>query len=304
MLRYFFEKTEISTAYLFEKSNIWQEVGFSELQGTFPVVFLSFKDVKSDAWSGAYAELQSLIKSEVDRTLTPIFNLLNDQEKFEYKALVDLNLEEDKLRVALTDSLKFITKVLSRIHKKNAIVLIDEYDTPITHAYANGFYEKMISFMRSFLSKGLKGNSSLHRALMTGVVRTAKDGIVSGLNNPRVCTMLDSSFADKFGFTETEVDQLLHIAGRSKQKNMVKSWYNGYVVGSKCLSDPDTVHLVCYVYNPWSILSYLGGPAKRPEIYWANTGSTDLLEGLISEANEETQKELKLLIEGKSLKIN
>ena len=150
--------------------------------------------------------------------------------------------------------------------------------------------------MRSFLSKGLKGNACLQRGLMTGVVRTAKDGIVSGLNNPKICTMLDAPFSDKFGFTDGEVNYLLHLANRSQQKNKVKSWYNGYVVGAKCLSDPDTAHLVCYVYNPWSILSYLDGPAKRPEIYWANTRSTDLLEMLITEATDKTQQEIKILI--------
>ncbi len=295
MLRYFFEKTEKSNAYLFENSHIWKEQGFQELQGTFPVIFLSFKDIKSDTWSGAYAELQSLIKSEVDRTLTPIKSLLNEQEKIDYKALMDLTLEEDKLRVAVTDSLKFLTKTFQRIYKKNTIVLIDEYDTPITYAYMNGFYEKMIQFMRSFLSKGLKGNPCLHRGIMTGVVRTAKDGIVSGLNHPLICTMLNPEFSTQFGFTEEEVDHLLQITETTDKKQEIKAWYNGYMIGIK------NPQLMQPIYNPWSVLNYVKSATKNPECYWSNTGSKDLLERLIAESGKTIQEELQLLMEGKPL---
>ncbi len=300
MLRYFFEKSEKPTKHLFENSQIWQEEDLKKEQGTFPVIFLSFKDIKSATWNGAYAEVQSLIKSEIDRSLTPIVDLLNKQEKLDYQALMDLDLDADRLRVALTDSLKFLTKVFARIYQKNTIVLLDEYDTPITYSYIQGYYDEMINFMSSLLSKTLKGNSFLYKGFMTGVVRTAKDGILSGLNNPKICTMLDKNFADKFGFTQQEVDGLLQIQDRLDQRETVKSWYNGYICGAEYLNDPETAHLGASVYNPWSILNYLEG-SKTPQTYWANTGSTELLERLIAETSTTTQDELKMLIEGKTL---
>ena len=135
---------------------------------------------------------------------------------------------------------------------------------------------------------------------MTGVVRTAKDGIMSGLNNPKICTMLDKNFSDKFGFTQNEVEKLLLQAGRLDQKEEVKAWYNGYVIGAEYLATPTTRHYAARVYNPWSIINYLEG-AISPKPYWVNTGSTRILERLIEEASDETQKSLKILLEGKAL---
>ncbi len=304
MLRYFFEKSEESNTYLFEKSKIWQEEGFSKIQGTFPVIFISFKDIKYNTWEKSYAKLKDLLKNEVDRIITPILNKLIPSERLKYDEIMNFTQSADESRILINfiSSLKFITQVYERACGSKTIILIDEYDTPITCSYENKFYDDMIEFMRNLLSECLKDNTHLQKGFMTGVVRTAKDGIISGLNNPKICTMLDGGFADKFGFTEEEVHYLLQIANRLEQKNKVKDWYNGYIAGVKCLSDPDTAHLSSRVYNPWSILNYLAGPAKRPETYWANTGSTLLLERLISEANQETQDELRLLLEGKYLK--
>ncbi len=300
MLRYFFEKSEHATKHLFENSLIWQEQDLREHQGMYPVIFISFKDIKANNWKDAYQDLQALIQEEVDRTLTPVLSLLNEIEKRNYDDLMDTTITGSKLLSNFKTSLKFITKALSRIHNKKTIVLVDEYDTPITHSYMQGYYHEMIDFMSSLLSKGLKSNVHLHKGLMTGVVRTAKDGILSGLNNPNICTMLDSKFANKFGFTEQEIDNLLHLADRSFKKEEIKSWYNGYVCGSKHLSGPYALERTCSLYNPWSILKYLEGDAD-PETYWANTGSTELLERLISETSTTTQDELKILLEGKSL---
>src|SRR3990167_2468526 len=158
----------------------------------------------------------------------------------------------------------------------------------------------MIAFMRQLLSKALKGNIHLHRGFMTGVVRTAKDGIMSGLNNPVVYTMLDAGYSDKFGFTQDEVEGLLFQSGRLDKKEEIKAWYNGYVIGAEYLSDPATAQHSVRVYNPWSILSYLKG-AISPKPYWVNTGSTGILERLIAEAGDGTQKDLKLLVEGNVL---
>lgn len=289
MMRYFFEKTEQSNAYLFENTNIWKEEGFKELQGTYPVIHVSFKDIKATTWEEAYLELKELLAKEVKRTLEPLIAEMDEDYKEKYAHLI----HETASKVKFNSSLFFITEVLKKHTKKNTIILIDEYDAPIVHAYVHGFFKEMIEFMRQLFSKALKGNIHLHKGFMTGVVRTAKDGILSGLNNPDIYTMLEAGYSDRFGFTEGEVDNLLKMMDLSNKKEELKSWYNGYYVGSK--HENSTT-----IYNPWSVLQYIKNDCI-PEMYWANTGSAELLERLIAEADETTQRELKLLIEGNSL---
>ena len=293
MLRYFFEKTEKSTTYLFEKSKIWQEKEFRELQGAYPVISLSFKEVTEESWEEAYEQITEILVEELERVITPIADSLSPLHKRQYEALITQTASP----IQFGNSLKFMSKVLNLHYNKKVIILIDEYDTPITYSYLN---KKTISFMKKLFSAGLKGNPHLQKGLMTGVLRTAKDGILSGLNNPKICTMLDKNYSDKFGFTQKEVEELLQVANRLEKKEEVKSWYNGYIVGAEYLADPKTAHLAASVYNPWSILSYLEG-SIFPKTYWANTGSTELLERLVAEADEKTQRELKLLVEGGSL---
>ena len=297
MIQYFFEKTEISHAPLFEKTKIWKEKGFSELQGTYPVIFVTFKDVKCDSWEEAYQKCTSILSKEVYRTLKDLSPKMDGYYRKKYEALIDRSAN----KTDFSEALLFITEVFMEYYKTKTIILVDEYDTPITHAYLRGYYKPMIEFMRDLLSSALKTNKHLSRGFMTGVVRTAKDGILSGLNNPAICTMLDIRFADKFGFTQEETSHLLKIAGRQDQEREVRRWYNGYVIGIDHQQAPFTSHLVTSVYNPWSILSYLRGqPIPKP--YWVSTGSTELLEKMISEAGPKTQEDLKLLMEGKSLK--
>ena len=218
MLRYFFEKTEQSTSYLFEKSNIWKEERFRAIQGTLPVVFISFKDIKCDSWETAYLALQITLSKEVYRTLHALEPKMNAYHKTTYEALIKKTANEAEF----TESLLFITEVYKEYAQRNTIILIDEYDTPITHSYIRGYYSKMIGFLSLVLSKALKGNEHLYKGFMTGVVRTARDGILSGLNNPKICTMLDKNFSDKFGFTQEEVEGLLTMFGRSSKKEEVK----------------------------------------------------------------------------------
>ena len=289
MLRYFFEKTDQSTTYLFENSKIWKYEEFQKLQGTYPVILISFKDIKAKTWGAAYLELKQLLANEVLRVLRPFESQMKEPYKSRYEALINQTATE----VGFNESLAFITKVFKECSGLKTIILIDEYDTPITRAYMHNYYEEMTDFMCQLLSKALKGNDYLEKALMTGVVRTAKDGILSGLNNPDIYTMLEGPFSDKLGFTEAETDQLLSCIGRLDKKEELKSWYNGYIVG---VEQP----LPSKIYNPWSVLGYLKHSCS-PKTYWANTGSSELLERLIAEANEETQKELLLLVEGKSL---
>ncbi len=289
MLKCFFEKSEQSTAYLFEKSKIWQEDGFKELQGTYPVIHLSFKEVEETTWESAYEQITELLVEELERVITPFANSLSPLHKRQYEAL----LTQTAGPIQFGNSLKFMSKVLELHFNKKVIILIDEYDTPITSAYLNKYYKKMVAFMKKLFSSGLKGNKHLHKGFMTGIVRTAKDGILSGLNNPDIYTMLDAGYSDKFGFTEEETDQLLRNMGYLDKKEELKSWYNGYVIGSK-------QSLSSKIYNPWSVLNYVKNSCT-PETYWANTGNTELLERIVAEADETMQRELKILIEGKCL---
>src|SRR3990167_3558202 len=289
MLRYFFEKTDQSMTYLFKNSLIWKEESFKDLQGVYPVIFISFKDIKGPTWEQAYQEIQELLTQEILRTLEIIEEKMSVHYREKYQALLNKTANEAQF----SGSLLLITQVLKKHTGRNTIVLIDEYDSPITHAYAHKFYDKMVDFMRQLLSKVLKGNSNLFRGFMTGVVRTAKDGILSGLNNLDICTMLDAGYSDKFGFTEEEIEQLLQKVGYLSKKEEIKVWYNGYTIGIKNTTPAKT-------YNPWSVLQYIKSTCV-PETYWANTGNTKILENLVAEASEETQKDLQLLVEGKSL---
>ncbi|MBM3198828.1 MAG: hypothetical protein FJZ58_06200, partial [Chlamydiae bacterium] len=285
MMRYFFEQNQESQAHLFAHTDVWQDEEMRALQGSFPVIYISFKDIKAATWEKAYGQLKSLLAEEVRRTLRSLEDLMSEDYKENFRSLIHRRAEDERWE----ESLFFITAVYKELLFKNTIVLIDEYDAPITHAYVHGYYEEMVAFMRQLLSRVLKGNAHLCKGFMTGVVRTAKDGILSGLNNLDIYTMLDKDFSDKFGFTGEEVDQILARTGHTDKKEEVTSWYNGYFVGIKYPSP-------CKVYNPWSVLKYLKAEGV-PETYWANTGSSSLLERLIVEAEEGTQKELKLLLE-------
>ena len=189
MLRYFFEKTDQSTTYLFENSQIWQYEEFQKLQGTYPVIFISFKDIKAETWKESYLELQELLANEVRRTLKPLLSTMAD----DYKVLCQALINQTATEVGFNGSLAFITKVFKECLGLKTIILIDEYDTPITNAYMHNYCKEMTDFMRQLPSKALKGNEHLEKALMTGVVRTAKDDILSGLNNPDIYTMLEGA---------------------------------------------------------------------------------------------------------------
>lgn len=296
MLRYFFEKGEESTAHLFKNSKIWQEPGFKELQGTYPVIHLSFKEVEETTWDAAYEQITELLVEELERIITPFASSLSPLHKRQYEALITQTASP----IQFGNCLKFMSKVLELHYKKKVIILIDEYDTPITHAYLNKYYKKMVAFMKKLFSSGLKSNKHLYRGFMTGIVRTAKDGILSGLNNPKICTLLDKDYSDKFGFTETEVSQLLQITNCIEKKEEVAAWYNGYIVGVKYAEDPATSFLCSKIYNPWSVLQYIAS-ACSPETYWVNTASSELLEKLIAESDSRTQEELTILLTGDTL---
>jgi len=282
MLKYFFEKTDQDTSCLFKEMNIWNDSEFHDLQGQFPVIFLTFKDIKAKSWELAYEELADLLIMNIEKLLTSICASLTFSEQNWYERLVGRNATS----ADYTNSLFYTTTILERHYKKKVIVLIDEYDAPIIHAYLNNYYSEMIKFMEGLLSKVLKTNPALEKGFLTGITRIAKEGIFSGLNNLAVRTVLNIKYSDKFGFTQEEVDQLLVNYDFTHRKDEIKSWYDGYVFGNT------------NVYNPWSVLSCIdeGGDLRT---YWANTSNNDLIRDLIASSSGAIKDDIELLLQGK-----
>ncbi len=283
MLRYFFEKSETSNAHLFHKTLIWRNEQFHKFQGIYPVIFLTFKNVKVRDWPGAYERMQLVIADEFKRHRY-LLEALDIYDRKEYEAI----LAKEASKAQCEESLFFLTRLLRKHYKKKVIVLIDEYDAPIHAAYNNGYYKEMIDFMRSLLTAVLKDNSYLERAVLTGILRAAKEGIFSGLNNLRVYTLLQEKFADKFGFTTSEVDVLLAHTHLTRKNESIKDWYNGYTFGKTT------------IYNPWSLLECIDHKGVV-DPYWANTSDNELVRRLIAQADEAVKSELELLLSDKPI---
>jgi len=256
MLRYFFEKTAEDTSHLFRHLKIWQAgEEYAGRQGKYPVIYLTFKDVKELNWESALRKIKRLIKAEFLRHkyLRESKGFAVEQRKY-YADIMNLKADQSDYE----DSLKQLSHDLAEFYGQQVMLLIDEYDSPIQAGYVNGYYAKVVGFMRNFLSGGLKDNPHLEKGVLTGIMRVAKESIFSGLNNPGVYTILSHGFADKFGLTESEVQQMLKDFQLEALYQDVNKWYNGYIFG-------ETV-----IYNPWSIINYLANPADGFKPYWLN----------------------------------
>jgi len=295
MLRYFFEKTNKDTSYLFEKTAIWNVIEYRDLQGQFPVIFLTLKDVKVDSWEEAYEEFAIIISEECKRFLP---NFVIEKIDIDDIAIFNRLKAKQASEGELTQSLRFLSRLLYEQTEKQVIILIDEYDAPIINSYLQDYYPKMVGFMRNFLSKALKSNSALKKGCLTGITRIAKEDIFSGLNHLSVYTVLNTEYSDKFGFTQSEVDQLLTNYDLIDKKDDIKRWYDGYVFGQT------------NIYNPWSLLNCIKYTGAF-ETYWANTSDNKLVKKIIAgfnqKVNQEVKKEIELLLQGHILankKIN
>ena len=277
MLNYFFQRGFAkANYYLFENTIIWQEPE-RELCGQYPVIYLSFKDVKSLTWDTALKHLKNLIKDEFLRHQHYISLSINQETYF------DRIIKETGSVADYEISLQFLCELLSAHYKQPVIILIDEYDTPITSAYHYGYYNDMAPFMRTLLTKVYKDNPHLHKGLLTGILRAAKEGIFSGLNNLAVNTLLSNPYSDKFGFTPEEVKNLLTEQSLLNKRDEIIAWYNGYSCGKMRL------------YNPWSIINcaYEGGALKP---YWVNTSDNLLIKKVIAQADETVKSKLEELL--------
>lgn len=285
MLQYFFSVEHAGREDLFRRLSIWKEEKYRRLQGTYPVIFLSFAKVKETSFIGARKKICQIITALYNRyDFLLESGLLNENEKRLYKSIsADM---EDYLA---SDSLNMLCDYLMRYYGKKVIILLDEYDTPMQEAYVNGYWNEMVPFIRNLFNATFKTTGFLERALMTGITRISKESIFSDLNNLTVITTTSDLYTDSFGFTQSEVEEALNEYGLSSEKETVSDWYDGFTFGRK--SD---------IYNPWSIINYL--KSKKFSAYWANTSSNSLIGKLIREGSADTKIIMEDLLSGKTFR--
>lgn len=281
MLHYFFEKTDHDTSHLFSSLAIWKEEKFRLLQGQFPVIFFSLKDIKESTWEDSLDSFREIIASEFQRHRYLLdSDVLAPEEKTRFKTI----LEEEGPHRLYRDTLRLLSKWLYLYHKKRPILLIDEYDAPVHGAYIGGFYDSMITFLRNWLSRGLKDNKYLEKCVLSGILRIAKESIFSGLNNVSTYSILDTQFQDKFGLLEHEVIQLLENNEMTEMLPKMREWYNGYRIGT-CSK----------IYNPWSVLKCIEAKGKLAS-YWVNTSDNALTKKLITKGPESLKEDFEVLL--------
>ncbi|WP_061313558.1 AAA family ATPase [Clostridium botulinum] len=290
MLQYYFEKREKNNSYLFENLNI-MEAGeeYVSHMGQYPVINLSLKSAKQPNFELAYISIARRIAEEYKRHeyILKSENLKNEKERF-LKILKEKGDEGD-----YTDSIFFLSQCLEKYHNKKVIILIDEYDVPLENAFFEGFYDKMIAFLRSLFESALKTNSSLEFSIITGCLRISRESIFTGLNNLEIISILNKSYDEYFGFIQEDINKMLEDYNLSDKGALIKEWYNGYIFGD------------AEVYNPWSAVRFVKDLKINnnvfPSSYWANTSSNSIVRSLIERADSVTKREIESLIEGKTI---
>ena len=284
MVECFFSVKYAKRLDLFEGLSIEKNAGLRKLQGTYPVLFLSFAAVKTNTYENARRQICSLIASLYDENMYLLNgDTLNEREKKRFQAVTPEMNDADAVM-----ALQNLCLFLSKYYGKKVIVLLDEYDTPLQESYAYGYWRELTAFTRSLFNATFKTNPYLERAIMTGITRVSKESIFSDLNNLEVITTTSEKYATSFGFTESEVFTALDEAGMSEQCDVVKKWYDGFVFGGK--KD---------IYNPWSITNFLD--KRKIDIYWANTSSNSLIGHLIQRGNSAIKEAMEDLLSGKEL---
>ncbi len=287
MLNCFFSNQYADRGDLFDGLSIWEDEAYRKLQGMYPVIFLSFADVKQSNYVDAVAKIKNIIvdvyaqyeKLYLDDRMT----VLQKQQYYSVKS--------EMSDVTAQDSLKVLASHLSSYYGKNTIILLDEYDTPMQEAYIHGYWDEFTSFLRSLFNSTFKTNPYLERAVMTGITRVSKESMFSDLNNLNVVTTTSDEYSTSFGFTEEEVFASLDKFGLSDRKEKVKQWYDGFTFGS--YKD---------IYNPWSIINYLDKKQLKP--YWASTSSNGLVSKLLQTASSDMKLKMEELLNGGSVVVN
>ena len=283
MLRVFFEKTEEDTSCWFKDKKIWScGEAYRKHQGRYPVIFLTFKDVKYSTWENALSDISEIIRMEYSRHAElRESGKCTEYEKSFYAKIISGDAEE----VELARSLSVLSAMLHKHAGMPAVIIIDEYDTPIQQGHEAGYYKEVIGFIRNLFSGAFKDNPHLSYGFLTGILRVAKESIFSGMNNLKVNTIMDDRFSTYFGFTENEVEEMLAYYGCPEKMPEAKSWYDGYRFGN---SD---------VFNPWSIINY-ADEHFFPKTFWQSTGNNAVIGDILKTAPPETMESLKKLLQG------
>ena len=286
MLECFFSNKYKDRGDLFEGLDIWKEEKYRELQGTYPVIFISFAKIKQNNYTDTIAGIKRIICDVIQKYyFLKDWQGLTDEEKNNLKSIT-YGMDD----VTAQEAIASISNYLSRYYGKKVIILLDEYDTPMQEAYVNGYWEELVAFTRSFFNATFKTNPYLERAIMTGITRVSKESIFSDLNNLEVITTLSPKYETAFGFTEEEVFNALDEQGLSDKKDVVKMWYDGFKFGEK--ND---------IYNPWSIINYLD--KKKIATYWADSSSNGLINSLVQKGSPYIKTMMETLINGKAINV-
>lgn len=286
MLRVFFEKTNEDTSVYFKDKQIWQCGDYyTKHQGQYPVIFLTFKDVKSMTWKETFQKIRRLISLEFIRhNELETSSVLTAYEKEQYHLLAKDSGDEVDCQMGL----QLLSLLLHKHYGRECIIIIDEYDTPIQQGHTCNFYPEIVNFMRNFFSGGLKDNPHLAFGFLTGILRVAKESIFSGMNNLKTYSILDDGYSSYFGFTEKEVKDMLRYYGKDDKYNELSEWYDGYRFGNT------------EIFNPWSVINYISDNCF-PKAFWQSTGSNEIIGEIIQTATPEITKDLYKLLCGEKI---
>lgn len=286
MLRVFFEKTNEDTSVYFKDKQIWQCGDYyTKHQGQYPVIFLTFKDVKSMTWEETFLKIRRLISLEFIRhNELETSSVLTAYEKEQYHLLAKDSGDEVDCQMGL----QLLSLLLHKHYGRECIIIIDEYDTPIQQGHTCNFYPEIVNFMRNFFSGGLKDNPHLAFGFLTGILRVAKESIFSGMNNLKTYSILDDGYSSYFGFTEKEVKDMLRYYGKDDKYNELSEWYDGYRFGNT------------EIFNPWSVINYISDNCF-PKAFWQSTGSNEIIGEIIQTATPEITKDLYKLLCGEKI---
>ncbi|WP_418967184.1 AAA family ATPase [Butyribacter intestini] len=295
MLECFFSNKYAGRSDLFEGLSIWNDEKYRQLQGTYPVIFISFAEIKANNFKDTKNDMVSVI-NDVYKQHSYLLedDMLTDAERNLFRQLDDYsnntNVNKDISNETIYRAVKNLAAILYRKFEKKVIILLDEYDTPMQEAYVNGYWNELVDFIRSLFNSTFKTNPYLERAVMTGITRISKESIFSDLNNLNVITTTNDEYNTSFGFTENEVFAALDEAGLSEKKDDVKLWYDGFTFGKH--KD---------IYNPWSITNYLD--KKEFKTYWADTSSNSLVGKLIQRGSPKIKKAMEKLLNGEYITV-
>lgn len=285
MIRTFFEKTDEDTSKYFKDKKIWScGQKYRDYQGKYPVIFITFKDVKFNTWDETFCALKDLFSAEAARHMElAASDKISEYDKNYFNKL----LRTDVTAVELSAVLGNLSRMLCEHHEIETIIIIDEYDTPIQQGHNKGYYDEVVLFMRNLFSSGLKDNRNLKFGFLTGILRVAKESIFSGLNNLTINSILDNKYSEYFGFTSAEVKEMADYYNASEKYNEICEWYDGYRFGK---SD---------IFNPWSVINYFNNECE-PRAFWQSTGSNDIISEVITQADADIYERLTSLVSGSS----